>query len=100
MGQESEETKRVGASRENRIENRVGAKPDLEKGARKERIGLPAAMAAAPWNREEAEHERNFRGGGEKRRSLWITMCSGRKMEQKEVWGFVAFRFIWKRSET
>ena len=62
MGQESEETKRVGASRENRIENRVGAKPDLEKGARKERIGLPAAMAAAPWDREEAEHESNFRG--------------------------------------
>ena len=99
MGKESEKTKRVRASRKNRIENRVGAKPDLEKGG-EESIGLPAAMAAAPWNREEAEHERNFRGGGEKRRSLWITMCSGRKMEQKEVWGFVAFRFIWKRSET
>jgi hypothetical protein len=68
MGKESEETKRVRASRENRIENRVGAKPDLEKGG-EERIGLPAAMAAAPWNREEeAEHERNFRGGGGRER--------------------------------
>lgn len=57
--------KRVNGSRKNRIANRVKNKPDLEKVRGREGSALPAAMAAAPWNRRSrarAQLERKRRG--------------------------------------
>jgi len=81
--------KRVKGSRKNRIANRVKNKPDLEKKRGREGSALPAAMAAAPWNRRSrarAQLERKRRG---EERPQWriycwlVTLCLGGKTNRK-----------------
>ena len=71
-------------SRKNRIANRVKNKPDLEKARTREGSALPAAMAAAPWNRRSrarAQLERKRRG--EERLCWLVTLCLGGKRNRK-----------------